>query len=204
MSSSLHCTILLGHPSPESLNHALATAYAEGAKAAGAEVTLIEVGALSFDPSLRVGYQTPQDLEPDLLHVQRSFKQAHHVVCVTPLWWSGVPAVFKGLLDRVLLPGWAYKMKPNGLPDGLLRGRSARMVMTMDSPAWWYWGRYWGSAHRALVPATLKFIGLSPVRSTTFYKVREADEDKRQRWIEKMRTLGQRDMESLRRNIKSS
>ena len=62
--------ILLGHPDANSLCAALASAYAEGASAAGAEVRWLRLGEMDFDPLLHAGYRDAQPLEPDLVAAQ--------------------------------------------------------------------------------------------------------------------------------------
>ena len=86
-----------------------------------------------------LGYAQIQPLEPDLLDAQASITWAQHLVWVYPIWWGGLPALLKGFLDRIFLPGFAFKYRPNSaLWDRLLTGRSAELLVTMDSPPWYY------------------------------------------------------------------
>ena len=126
-----------GHPNPESLCSALAARYAQGARSAGASVDELALRELRFDPVLHLGYRGEQPLEPDLQQAQQRIRAASHVCLVTPLWWGSVPALLKGFFDRTLQRGWAYRYKPNGMPEGLLAGRSARVLLTTDSPGWY-------------------------------------------------------------------
>ncbi|MEO7675045.1 MAG: NAD(P)H-dependent oxidoreductase, partial [Pyrinomonadaceae bacterium] len=127
--------IILGHPDKLSLCGALAARYRNGAEKAGAETRLIFLGDLYFDPVLHRGYKENHELEPDLLAAQESIKWADHLVWVYPIWWGTMPALLKGFLDRALLPGFAFKYRPNSRWwDKFLTGRSARMIVTMDAP----------------------------------------------------------------------
>ncbi|TNI09910.1 NAD(P)H-dependent oxidoreductase, partial [Aeromonas salmonicida] len=101
--------VINGNPKPDSFCHALAREYARSAEEAGAEVTLLHVGELAFEPDLRHGYDLMPPLEPDLLALQQSLSAAHHLVIVSPLWWGNMPARLKGLLDRTLLSGFAFQ-----------------------------------------------------------------------------------------------
>ncbi len=188
----MHLVTLLGHPSPNTFNDALASAYHEGAQRAGASSTLLRLHALDFDPVLR---DKDQALEEDLLNAQRTIEEARHLTIMTPLWWGSVPALLKGFIDRTFQSGWAYRYaKGSTFQEPLLSGRSARIVLTMDGPTWWYRLRYGAPVHGALCGATLKFSGFSPVRSTSIGKVRSLDRSAREDWIEKMRILGASDV----------
>lgn len=195
----LRVVVLVGHPDKESFNGQIARRYAQEAQAQGAQVSTLYMGEMDFDLSLRHGYQSQQALEPDLLTSRRALEEADHVVLAAPLWWGAVPAVCKGWFDRLFLSGWAFRMQDNGLPQKLLKGRSARVVLTMDSPAFWYWLVYRGSAHAMLIQATLKFVGFGPVKATSFYRVFKADASKRQKWLQQIAELAHKDMARLRR-----
>ncbi len=186
--------VVLGHPSPESFNATLAAAYIEGARAAGASVSLLELGALTFDPVL---HSADQPLEPDLVGAQAAIEAARHIVWVSPVWWVGLPALLKGFIDRTLLSGWAFHIKSNGLPEGLLSGRSARVVLTMDAPGWWYRMANRRAVYRSFVGGTLKFCGLGPIRQTTIFQTRTLKAPDRVAWLERLRKQGASDAARL-------
>lgn len=184
---------LLGHPSDNSFNAALMERYVRAAEEAGAEVRLHRVGGMDFDPVLRHGYSQRQELEPDLVSFREDLSWSEHLALFTPLWWGSVPAGLKGLIDRTLLPGWAFRYEPDqSLPIALLAGRTARMVLTMDSPRWWYWLNYWGAAHGAMQRATLQFVGFE-TRTTTLTPAGRASDDQRSAWLDKLERLGRSD-----------
>lgn len=179
-----------GHPDPESFGAALAQAFAEGARAGGAEVTHLALGALDFDPVLRVGHRAEQTLEPDLLAARVAIEAADHLVFEFPVWWGTLPALLKGFVDRVFLPGWAFRNTGRALPEGLLAGRSAGVLATMDSPWWWYRLKHGRAAHRGLIDATLNYVGIGKVWQRTVYQVRTLDAAGREAWLGKMRAHG--------------
>jgi NAD(P)H dehydrogenase (quinone) len=183
--------IICGHPDRESFSAALSQAYAEAARAAGHELELLHLGDLVFDPILRRGYRQLQPLEPDLLRAQAQLSWAQHLVFVYPVWWGGVPALLKGFLDRLLLPGFGFRYRKNSsLWDGLLKGRSARLIATLDTPGWyfrWIWG---APAHRQMRDTVLKFCGIAPVRLSAFAPLRGSSDGQRAKWLHAVRALG--------------
>ena len=108
--------IILGHPSASSLCAGLADAYAQGARDSGAEVRLLRLGELDFDPLLHAGYRQDQPLEPDLQRAQADILWASHLAWAYPTWWGGLPALLKGFIDRIFLPGFAFKYRKGSVP----------------------------------------------------------------------------------------
>lgn len=178
MTNTTKILILMGHPDVESFAARAADVYQRQASALGAEVTRIDLAKLHFDLVLHDGYRHEQALEPDLLRTREALVAADHIVFTFPLWWTATPALVKGFIDRVFTPGFAFSYR-DGRPIGLLRGRSARFITTMDAPSWWYQWLMRSALHTSFVVGTLQFVGLSPVRSTTFYSMREKSDDAR-------------------------
>lgn len=126
--------ILLGHPNKDTLNGALADEYEKGAREIHCEVRRMNIGDMQFDPILHKGYKMRQELEPDLVKFQENVKWADHFVIFYPSWWSTMPALLKGLFDRVWLPGFAYNFVNGGyLWKRLMKGKSASMITTSDT-----------------------------------------------------------------------
>jgi NAD(P)H dehydrogenase (quinone) len=192
--------IILGHPNLESFNAALAKAYEDGARDEGAEVEFLALADLLFDPVLRprgpqsgAAARPRQPFETDLERAKRAIERADHVVFVFPVWWGGLPALLKGFVDRVFLPGWAYRAVPGARPEKLLTGRTARVVMTMDAPGWYDGLAYKHSAKRAIVNATLRYCGFNRVRTTAYHKIGARSTVKLRAMLDKTRALGARD-----------
>ena len=183
--STKRILIINGHPDSQSFCRAITGAYERGAKSAGHEVNRLHIRALKFDPILHDGYRVIQALEPDLARAQELIKWADHLVFVFPTWWSGLPALTKGFVDRVFLPGFGFHYrKDSPLWDKLLKGKSARLFITMDAPVLFNWLIYRSRAHVAFIKGTLGFCGIKPIRRDIFDRVRFSTPAQRAKWLE--------------------
>lgn len=185
--------VIDGHPNPDSLTAGLVSSYAEGARAAGAQVDVLALRDLDFDPILRRGLYSDQAFEPDL-HLARSLLVASdHVVVATPVWWGSITPLLKGFFDRVLERGWAYSYRDNGLPEGLLAGRSSRVMITTDSPQWFLRGLMGDTTVRQVKRSTLAFCGMKPVFVSRFGPVHSSTDQGRAIWLTDVATTGKQD-----------
>ena len=183
----------MGHPNAESYCAQLLDAYMEGAKAAGAEVRMCKLSEMEFDANLKMGYKEIQALEPDLRKFQADILWADHFVLAFPMWWGGMPAMLQGLFDRSFLPGFAFKFK-EGSPfqAKLLSGRTARALITMDSPSWWYRLILGRPLTLRLKRQILKFCGFKPAKTSIFGGVGHSKPEQRAKYLAKAKTLGQK------------
>jgi putative NADPH-quinone reductase len=189
--------IVQGHPdkSPERFCRALAGAYEKGARSAGHEVRRIDVASLRFD--LVRSQAEWQSAKPpaDIRAAQDDIGWAEHIVLIYPLWLGTMPALLKGFLEQLLRPGFATPEMKEDLsrlpPPGRLKGRSARVVVTMGMPALAY--RWFFGAHslKSLERNILKFVGITPIRESLVGLVGVKSDTGRKRWLQKMETLGQ-------------
>lgn len=185
--------LIQGHPDALAphLCHALAQAYAEGARAAGHEVREVEVARLDF-PLLR-NQQAWENgpLPATLQSAQDNIGWAQHIVLFFPLWMGDMPALLKGFLEQVARPGFAFKAEGDN-PFGRkgLSGRSARVVVTMGMPALMY--RWYFRAHslKSLERNVLGFVGIAPVNETLIGMVDKLGEAGVKKWLAKMRVQG--------------
>ncbi len=183
--------IIIGHPGKERLSHRLADSYARGAREVGAEVRVCLLGELKFDPILHDGYAKVQELEPDLQKAKEDILWADHIVTVYPLWWGGFPALMKGFIDRVFLPGSFFKFEKGHLfPRKLLKGKSGRIMITMDTNlAIARWGL--GILHYFINYLVVwSFVGIGPIRQIVFGPTFTAGEERIKKWLDKSYRLG--------------
>jgi NAD(P)H dehydrogenase (quinone) len=182
--------VIVGHPAADSWCGALADSYAAAARAGGHEVRMLHLAQLDFDPTLHEGYRQIQALEPDLLAAQATVAWAEHVVIAYPIWWGSVPALLKGFLDRILLPGFAFKYRPGkAFPEQLLRGRSAQLLVSMDTPPWYFRWVYRMPGIVQLKKTTLEFCGIAPVKVAAFGPLIASSSAQRASWLVKAARL---------------
>ena len=137
---------LLAHPRPESFCPALSAAAMGALRNAGHEVLHHDLYAEGFDPLLTAeeAYSTGDDLEAALARcgdpLVRSYRaeitRAEGLLVVHPNWWGEPPAILAGWLDRVLVPGVAYRLaRADCPPEGLLSLRAALVLNASDTEA---------------------------------------------------------------------
>lgn len=185
--------IIDGHPDPDPKRfiHALANAYGKGARSAGHEVRTIKVGELDLQ-GLRSNEEFQHGVPPAAIRkAQKSIEWADHLVILHPLWLGDMPALLKAFFEQLLRPGFAFAAaRGKGLPRKLLKGRSARIIVTMGMPAFFYRWYYRAHSLKNLERNILAFCGIHPVRSSLVGMVEGMSRDSREAWLQKVEALG--------------
>ncbi len=185
--------IINGHPNKDSFNFGVAEAYKAGAIETGAEVREIIIRDLNFNPDLQFGYQKRMELEPDLMKAWETIQWADHLVWVHPVWWGGFPAIMKGFIDRLFLPGMAYKYRENSVWwDKLLKGKTAHILTTLDQPGWYYRLFFGRPSVNQLKKSILEYCGVKPVKLTYIGIIRNSKDEQRTQWLKKVKELGKK------------
>lgn len=146
---------------------------------------------MKFDPILREGFTKVQPLEHDLQVAHDAIKEADHLVFIFPPWLGTLPAIFKGFLERVLQPDLVEPPK-KGKFTKILKGKSARIIVTMGMPSRiyrWYFGAF---ALRLMKRNILGFVGVSPIRSTVHGMIEAVTQEKRQAWLADAEAMGRK------------
>jgi putative NADPH-quinone reductase len=188
--------IINGHPDPALKNFccALADAYGAGARSGNHELRRIDVGTLGL-PLIHTAKEFEGASELDVVRTaQTDIAWCEHMVIVHPLWLGAAPAVLKGFFEQTLRYGFALPApgSTTGFPQGLLKGRSARIVVTMGMPAFvyrWYFGAF---AVRAMEGSMLGLSGFRPVRRTLIGGMGDLTPVRAADLLETMRQLGAR------------
>jgi len=185
--------ILDGHPAETSLSNTFAETYAEAARSSGHEVRVIHLHDLNFDMDFgHSRYSEAKPLERALEEVLENLEWSQHVVLTTPMWWGGLPAKLKGLIDRVLLPGRAFdtRSKECGFPTPMLTGRSARVILTSDTPSWLMRFFYKNALFWQLRGQIFGYVGIKPSRITHFSSASRPKSHLLDRWIKTVKSIG--------------
>ena len=184
--------IINGHPDKESFNYALSEAYLKGVSKTNAIISKINIAELEFNPNLQFGYRKRMELEPDLVLAIEKIKKADHIVWVFPMWWYGYPALMKGFIDRIFLPSITYlPIAGKALPEKLLKGKSARLIITADTPKWYDFLVMKSPAINQFKNGTLKFCGINPVKTTYIASIKNSTSAFRAKWLNKVTLLGE-------------
>lgn len=185
--------VFLGHPRRDAFCAALAEAFVAGVQRAGLDVRFLSLSELDYDPDVHTPSPTAQPLEPGLARAKQAIQWADHLVFIYPTWWSTMPALLKGFLDRILLPGFAFREDTATLSgyQPLLSGRTAHLITTMDSPAWVYRFIYGRPGDRAMKAGILGFCGIKPVEHTWIARVKELTPREREEYLLKVGRLGE-------------
>jgi putative NADPH-quinone reductase len=195
--SARRIVLIQGHPDGAGGHycHALAEAYARAARQAGHEVSLLDVGRMSF-PMLRGRADQRAAPPPDISAAQASLIRAGHVVLVFPVWNGGPPALTRGFLEQVFRPTFVFPDAPPGVPLGFssfftnrkgLTGRSARIIATMQMPGLVYRCTFHPRGERN----HFSMAGLAPIRETFIGGVESLTAARRAEWLTKVAALGQ-------------
>ena len=188
--------IIQGHPDPSGDHFvaALAGAYARGAREGGHDVELLDVAKLDF-PFLRSKAELNRPDAPEAIRgAQRALLRSDHVVLIYPVWNGGMPALLKGFLEQVFRPTFIFPHATPGQELGFLAhftqrkgltGRTARVVATMQMPAFVY--RWYFHPHSE--KSTLRLSGIRSVRESLIGFVDHSSE-RRMQWLSKLHALG--------------
>lgn len=132
--------VILGHPRPDSLNHAIAQRAAAVLRELGHHVIFHDLQGEGFDPVLP-GCEEPArgQVDPVVASHCAELADAEVIVIVHPNWWGMPPAIMKGWVDRVFRPHVAYRFEEcdsgEGVPRGLLKARVGIVLNTSNTEA---------------------------------------------------------------------
>lgn len=136
----LHHLIVLGHPAPNSFNHAVASAYADSIRQCGQSPTIRDLYAIGFDPLLRAAERAEAAdfrLSPDVERELELVRTARVITLVYPIWFGMPPAIITGYIDRVLGAGLSATAIRHNKPHEMLENKDFVLVTTSGSTLPW-------------------------------------------------------------------
>ncbi|MDO3677324.1 NAD(P)H-dependent oxidoreductase [Paenibacillus ehimensis] len=170
------------HPRKRSFNRAILDAVTESLRQGGDEVIVRDLYGIGFQPVLG-----PSELlggvGEDVVREQSYVSWADHVVFIYPLWWTGLPAMLKGYIDRVFSYGFAYKYD-DGVQIGLLAGKKATLIHTQNKSAEQYEASGMGNALRLTIDeGILAYCGFEVNHHFVFDSILASTAEHRQTWL---------------------
>ena len=184
--------IVQGHPhgTGKHLCHAIADAYADGARAARADVRRIDLGAMDIPL-----FRDPADfLDPPpgpIAAAQEAIKASDHLVVIYPLWLGTMPALVKAFFEQLCRKGFAIEADAKGgWPKQMLKGRSARVIVTMGMPAAAYKMMFGAHGVRGFESGILGMAGIKPIRETLIGGVGTLNRNRSEALLARIRRLG--------------
>ncbi|WP_434938060.1 NAD(P)H-dependent oxidoreductase [Shewanella sp. HL-SH8] len=182
--------VLSANPRKNSFINHLACVYADAADK-NHQVKRLDISDMQFILDLSAGYKESMLMEDPLQEFQAALEWCEHLVILTPIWWGAVPAKLKGLIDRTFLPGFAFQYEQGKLiPKKLLQGKTARIIMTMDTPPWYYIWVQGAPALKQLKKTTLEFVGFHSIKNNMLGPIINSTQDTRTQWIQRVSKLG--------------
>jgi putative NADPH-quinone reductase len=166
---SKHILVVDGHPDKDRVRfcHALADAYVAGAREGGHETRLIVIADAEF-PLLRTAAEFDQPPETTaILSARDDIAWASHIVFVFPLWIGSAPALLRAFLEQTARGGFFARTEGRGIQQRL-KGRTARLIVTMGMPAFIYSLVFGAHGLKSIAKSALGFAGIAPTRLTLF------------------------------------
>ncbi|MZP30606.1 flavodoxin family protein [Heliobacterium undosum] len=176
--------ILFAHPNPKSFNTAILKTTVKVLEGKGHQVTVRNLYEMHFDPVLK-----GTDFEvfhsgkkpPDVEQEHDLIAAADGITMIYPIWWSGMPALLKGYIDRVFSYGFAYRYNDEGVPVGMLSGKKGLIINTLGSTTEYYDSIGMTEAVKKTTDTSIfGFCGMEPVGHLFFGAVPAVDDATRQ------------------------
>lgn len=173
--------IITSHPYDGSFNASIKTVAEQAISKKGHNVNVIDLIEDGFSPVM-----TGDDLkmwsqgkcnDPMVEKYQREIQKSDVIVFPFPIWWGAMPAVLKGFCDKVLLPGWAYRYGDNGEMIGMLTGKKAIVITTMETPIQVFNDYFNNPVNGAFIKDTLQVCGLDVAKHMEIDKIVSGGKD---------------------------
>jgi putative NADPH-quinone reductase len=154
----MHVVVVIAHPDPNSFSHAIASTARAAAEEFGHDVTLLDLYAEEFRTAMsrdeRTAYHSDRPiLDPVVERHAAIVKRADALVFIYPTWWSTMPAILKGWLERVMVPGVGFVFdERHHVRRGLTTVRRIVGISTYGAP-WLYVAALHDNGRRTLLRA---------------------------------------------------
>ncbi len=185
--------VIKSHTREDSFCNVLTNKYIEGLEKNGKDVKILELRNLSLEQFLKCKHKEKLELPENLKNSQKLILWADHLVFSYPLWWATSPALLRLFIEIVFVPEFAYKFKKTNsiFPkwDKLLTGKTARIIVTMDSPPF-YVKWILGDPGSKLMKILMNFTGIKFLGKNYFGSVATSTKEKRIKWLDDAYKIG--------------
>ncbi len=177
--------IVYAHPNKESFNHVILKTAVEGLQKKGHEVEVRDLYVMKFQPTLSRS-EMIGGIGEDVVAEQEYLKWADVITFIYPIWWTGLPAIMKGYIDRVFSYGFAYKYI-NGVQMGLMQGKKVVIINTQGKSHAEYAATGMDKALRLTSDKGIfEYCGFDVMYHLFFESVPNPDEAIRQAWLDQI------------------
>ena len=192
--NKMQILVILGHPDPDSLNHAIASMVCDSLRENGHSVLFHDLCAENFDPFLPKEEIPDNGLVPDVIQYYcKELQTADGIVIIHPNWWGQPPAILKGWIDRVFRPGIAYRFNEGdsgeGVPAGLLKATAALVINTSNTPDERERSAFGDPLEALWKRCIFDLCGVQTFHRRTFNVVVTSSSDQRRRWLNEAKEL---------------
>ncbi|MCS6956977.1 MAG: NAD(P)H-dependent oxidoreductase [Aquificaceae bacterium] len=183
--------VIYAHPNPKSFNHAIKEEVLDLLRSKGKPYELRDLYAMGFNPVLSAkDFETflsggvPEDIKRE----QDIVRASELLVFIYPIWWTGMPAILKGYIDRVFSYGFAYEER-NGELVGRLSDKRAVVINTLGASALDYGPSGMEECLRKTSDIGIfKFCGIEVVEHIFLYAVPYVSDEERKKMLEQIRS----------------
>ena len=144
----MNILVINGHPDKKSFNASIFKEVVKNLNSKKHQIETLNLAEMKFDPVLRFGYRERMEEDTEITRSQELIQWADHLIFIYPIWWSSMPSLMKGWIDRVFTPGIAYSSNRKGIFvlnfitgrqfKKLLKNKTADIITTSQGPGWWY------------------------------------------------------------------
>lgn len=181
--------IIYAHPNPKSFNHAIKESIIRTLSSLKKSFEVVDLYSINFNPIL-----TGQELynifvnnkvSEDVRQQQELVSSSKIIILVHPIWWSGMPAILKGYIDRVFTYGFAYK-EIDGEITGLLSDKRVLIINTFgaDEGELNHFGIK--DCFDKIYNSIFGFCGIKEIKTKYLYAVPYVPDEERRRMLEEI------------------
>ncbi|MDD3264242.1 MAG: NAD(P)H-dependent oxidoreductase [Candidatus Nanoarchaeia archaeon] len=178
--------IILGHPSIKSTCETLMDNYIIGAKESNNEIKIIYLSDLENDFTLSQGYNKIKENQ-EINDIQKNITWCDKLVLFYPIWWATMPGITKSLLERILLPKFAFKYSESGQLKGLLNNKKVKIITTSNAPNFFY-QLFQSKTNKLLIKGIFKSCGIKKIKFYNFGSVINTKD--KSKWFNKIYNIG--------------